>query len=71
MNYPVTPEERRALLDAFHAAEHEAYHADLAERVNAEAENATALPWWWPAAAALVIVVTAALSATFPMGWAS
>lgn len=71
MNFPVTLEERRALLEAYDAAEAEACNADLVERVNAEAEAATGLPRWWPEAAALVIIVTAALSAIFPWGWAS
>jgi len=68
MNYPVTPEERRALLEAYDAAEADAYNAELVRRVQEEAAAATALPWWWPEAAAVVLVITIALSIAFPMG---
>lgn len=68
MNYPVTPEERRALLEAYDAAEADAYNAELVARVEQDAREATRLPWWWPEAAALVIIATIALSMAFPMG---
>lgn len=71
MTFPITPEERRALLEVFHVEEHSAYHADLADRVEAEAAAATRLPSWWPFAVTAVLVLTIALSAALPWGWAS
>ena len=71
MNYPVTPDERAALLRGYNEAldeEAAAYNAELVRRVQEEAARATALPWWWPEAAAVILILTIALSIAFPMG---
>jgi hypothetical protein len=71
MNYPVTPDERAALLRDYNEAldaEAAAYNAELVQRVQDEANAATALPWWWPEAALVIFVLTIALSAAFPLG---
>jgi hypothetical protein len=47
------------------------YSHQLAERVQREADAATALPWWFWEAAAVVFVLTLAISAAFPWGFAS
>lgn len=47
------------------------YSAELAERVNREAREATRLPWWFWEAAVVVFVGVIAASAAWPMGLAS
>ena len=48
-----------------------AYSAELVARVEADAEQSLALPWWFWEAAAVVFVGTIALSAVWPLGFAS
>lgn len=44
------------------------YNAELVAKVEADAAEATALPWWFPEAAVAVVILTLALSAAFPWG---
>lgn len=44
------------------------YNAELVAKVEADAAEATRLPWWFPEAAVAVFIVTLALSAAFPWG---
>lgn len=44
------------------------YSADLVDRVQREAEDATRLPWWFWEAAVLVFILAIAGSAAWPMG---
>ena len=44
------------------------YSSELAERVQREARDATALPWWFWELAAVVVVIVLALSALSPLG---
>lgn len=71
MNGAVTAQERAALLQGYEEAMNAACNAELAARVNADAEAATALPDWWPFAAVTVVVLVSALSAVMPWGWAA
>lgn len=48
-----------------------AYSAEVVARVEAEAAEAIALPWWFWEAAAVVFVATIAISAVFPLGFAT
>ena len=48
-----------------------AYSAELVRREEADAEESLALPWWFWEAAAVVFVGTIAISAVWPLGFAS
>jgi len=50
--------------------ENSAANAELVDRVNAEADAATALPWWFWEAAIVVFFVTLLISALWPWGFA-
>ncbi len=47
------------------------YSHHLAQRVQREANEATALPWWFAEAAVVVFVLAIVLSSIWPMGVAS
>jgi hypothetical protein len=71
MNFPVTPEERAALLRAYDEAEATAYTDEIMARVDAETRDSTRMPWWFWEAAVVAVVLTLALSAAFPWGVAT
>lgn len=51
-------------------AEANACNADLVARVNAEADDALAMPWWYWLLAATALVGACAMSVLFPWGFA-
>jgi hypothetical protein len=51
-------------------AEADACNAELVARVNAEADDALAMPWWYWLLAATALVGACAMSAVIPWGFA-
>lgn len=47
-----------------------AYSHELAERVEREARDATALPWWFWEVAVILVVIVLISSSVWPMGFA-
>lgn len=47
------------------------FSADLVDRVEREAREATSLPWWFVEAGVLIVVIAVIASSVWPWGWAS